>query len=193
ACSTWPNTTCLTWSGATPARSSAPAMAVPPSSVASSVERAPPIFPNGVRPVPRMTVLGMRPRIEGGPRRAAARHLLLQLAHWQHDPSERLVGDAREGCIPRCSGSRYADPAARVDDRIGAVRIPDAEQEEGRRQQQEYEVHGHGDPERRDPHVRREDAPRDQVEADGLAQMRGGNLVRLELLQDEERDPERPE
>src|SRR5437899_10529923 len=39
-------------------------MAVPPSSVASSVERAPPIFPKAVRPVPRMTVLLMGPRID---------------------------------------------------------------------------------------------------------------------------------
>ena len=35
ACSTWPMITCSTCSGSTPARSSAAAMAVPPSSVAS--------------------------------------------------------------------------------------------------------------------------------------------------------------
>ena len=59
AWSTWPNTTCCTWSGATSARSSAAAMAVPPSSVASSDASAPPIFPNGVRAAPSITVLGM--------------------------------------------------------------------------------------------------------------------------------------
>ncbi len=59
AWSTWPNTTCSTCSGATSARSSAAAIAVPPSSVASSEARPPPIFPNGVRAAPRITVLGI--------------------------------------------------------------------------------------------------------------------------------------
>ena len=59
AWSTWPKTTCSTWSGATSARSSAAAMAVPPRSVASSEASAPPIFPNGVRAAPRITVFGM--------------------------------------------------------------------------------------------------------------------------------------
>ena len=40
-------------------------IAVPPSSVASSEARAPPIFPNGVRAVPRITVLGMGPFLSG--------------------------------------------------------------------------------------------------------------------------------
>ena len=59
AWSTWPITTCSTWSGATSARSRAAAMALPPRSVASSEERPPPSFPKGVRAVPRMTVLGI--------------------------------------------------------------------------------------------------------------------------------------
>ena len=59
ACSTCPKTTCSTCSGATSARSSAAAIAVPPSSVASSEARPPPIFPNGVRAAPRITVLGI--------------------------------------------------------------------------------------------------------------------------------------
>jgi hypothetical protein len=59
ACRTCPNTTCWTCSGATSARSSAAAIAVPPSSVASSEARPPPIFPNGVRAPPRITVLGI--------------------------------------------------------------------------------------------------------------------------------------
>src|SRR3954447_20625486 len=60
ACSTWPMTTCSTRSGSTSARSSAALIAVPPSSVASSVDSPPPSLPMGVRAVPRMTVLGIR-------------------------------------------------------------------------------------------------------------------------------------
>src|SRR5271166_2228661 len=59
ACSTWPITTCSTCSGSTPARSSAALIARPPSSVASTEDRPPPILPIGVRAVPRITVLGM--------------------------------------------------------------------------------------------------------------------------------------
>src|SRR4051812_39435415 len=56
---TWPMTTCSTWSGATSARSRAASIALPPSSVASSVESPPPSFPNGVRAVARIAVLAM--------------------------------------------------------------------------------------------------------------------------------------
>src|ERR1019366_4713799 len=59
ACSTWPTTTCSTCSGSTPARSRAALIANPPSSVASSEDRPPPILPMGVRAAPRITVLGM--------------------------------------------------------------------------------------------------------------------------------------
>ena len=59
ACRTWPMITCWTSSAATSARSSAALIAMPPSSVASSVDRPPPIFPIGVRALPRMTVVGM--------------------------------------------------------------------------------------------------------------------------------------
>src|SRR4029079_4046995 len=59
ACSTWPMITCSTCSGSTPARSSAAAIAVPPSSVASSEESTPPSLPTGVRAVERITVSGM--------------------------------------------------------------------------------------------------------------------------------------
>src|SRR4051812_33737530 len=38
-------------------------MAVAPSSVASTLERAPPILPNGVRAAPRITVRGMCRRV----------------------------------------------------------------------------------------------------------------------------------
>src|SRR5215218_259935 len=59
ACNTWPKTTCWTCSGATPERSRAASITVPPRSVASREERPPPIFPNGVRAVPRITELGI--------------------------------------------------------------------------------------------------------------------------------------
>jgi hypothetical protein len=59
ACRTWPMTTCCTCSGATPARSSAALMAMPPSSVALKEESPPPSFPTGVRAAPRITVLGI--------------------------------------------------------------------------------------------------------------------------------------
>jgi hypothetical protein len=56
---TWPKTTCSTCSGFTSARSRAAEMTWPPRSVASSEARPPPSLPNGVRAVPRITVLGM--------------------------------------------------------------------------------------------------------------------------------------
>src|SRR5687768_442990 len=59
ACSTWPKTTCWTSSPFTSARSSAASIALPPRSVASSGERPPPSFPNGVRAAPMIAVLGM--------------------------------------------------------------------------------------------------------------------------------------
>ncbi len=60
ACSTCPITTCSTCSGSTPARSNAASIAIAPSSVASMLERAPPILPIGVRAAPRITVLAMK-------------------------------------------------------------------------------------------------------------------------------------
>ena len=57
ACRTWPKITCWTCSAPTPERSSAASIAMPPSSGASSVDRAPPILPTGVRAVPRITEL----------------------------------------------------------------------------------------------------------------------------------------
>src|SRR6476646_6411330 len=49
-------TTCCTSPGATSARSSAALLAVPPSSVASRLDRPPPSFPMGVRADERITV-----------------------------------------------------------------------------------------------------------------------------------------
>src|SRR3954454_10324633 len=190
---TWPNTTCSTCSGATSARSRAPRMAVPPSSIASTEARAPPILPKGVRAVPRMTVLGMRARIvtgRGVPRPAP--RLSVQLAYGQDDAPERLVGDARERRIPSKDRSRDPQPSACVDDRLRAVRVTDAEHDERDGKEQEHEVDGHRHAERCDPHVGGEDAPRDQVQADGLAQMRRRDLRTLELLEHEKRDPKRP-
>src|SRR6478752_7631497 len=115
---TWPNTTCSTCSGATSARSRAPRMAVPPSSVASTEARAPPILPNGVRAVPRMTVLGMRARIvtgRGRPRPACFR--LVELANRQHHAPERLVRHACERRVPGHDRRGDPEPAGRVDDR----------------------------------------------------------------------------
>src|ERR1700712_1914015 len=70
ACSTWPMITCWTSSPPTSARSSAALIAIPPSSVASSVERPPPIFPMGVRAEPRMTVFGMDRALQSRGRQA---------------------------------------------------------------------------------------------------------------------------
>ena len=56
---TWPMITWSTCSGSTLARSSAAAIAMPPSSVASTVLRPPPSLPMGVRAALRITVLGM--------------------------------------------------------------------------------------------------------------------------------------
>ena len=60
ACSTWPMTTCWTCSGATPARSSAALMAIPPRSVAFREASPPPSLPTGVRALPRITVRGIQ-------------------------------------------------------------------------------------------------------------------------------------
>src|SRR5664280_2585653 len=56
---TWPMRTRATMSGETPARSSAPLMAKPPSSWALSGENAPENFPIGVRDPATMTLLSM--------------------------------------------------------------------------------------------------------------------------------------
>src|SRR3954447_26838051 len=106
-------------------------MAVPPSSVAETGARAPPILPKGVRAVPRMTVLGMRARIVRG--RGCPRPAWLsvtQLAHRHHDAPERLVRDARKRCVPGHGCSGNAEPAACLDDRLGAIRLADAEDDE---------------------------------------------------------------
>src|SRR5680860_734086 len=92
AWSTWPNTTCCTWSGATAARSSACSIAWPPRSVASSEASAPPIFPKGVRAVPRITVLGM---VEGV-------SLLLRGAEDDIGPRRRPVAVSSEPFAARC-------------------------------------------------------------------------------------------
>src|SRR5215207_849276 len=65
ACSTCPMITCWTSSTATSARSSAALIAMPPSSVASSDASPPPIFPIGVRAVPRIPVLAMSAKSPG--------------------------------------------------------------------------------------------------------------------------------
>ena len=55
ACSTCPMITYSTFPGATPARSSAAAIATPPSSLADLLARAPSRRPTGVRAAPAMT------------------------------------------------------------------------------------------------------------------------------------------
>src|SRR3954452_22261999 len=108
-------------------------MAVPPSSMASIEARAPPIFPKGVRAVPRITVFGMRARIvtgRGMPRPVVG---LLQLAYGQHDAPERLVGHARERRVPSRRSSRDTEPAAGLHERVGAFRVADAEDDERHR------------------------------------------------------------
>ena len=58
-------TTCWICSGATSARSSAARIAVPPSSVASTLDRPPPSLPIGVRAAERITVLGIVGSLSG--------------------------------------------------------------------------------------------------------------------------------
>ena len=100
AWSTWPKTTCCTCSGATSARSSAAAIAVPPRSVASRVERPPPILPNGVRAAPRITVLGIGcvclPGRLAGPRTLPTRSAF----HRLRPPMARCRGN-RRAAAPR--------------------------------------------------------------------------------------------
>ncbi len=61
ACRTWPKITSSTCSRSISERSRAAPIASAPSSIASLAASAPPIFPNGVRAVPRMTVWDMGP------------------------------------------------------------------------------------------------------------------------------------
>ena len=55
ACRTWPMMTYWTWSGLTPARPRASAIAIPPSSVADLLARDPSRRPTGVLAPPTMT------------------------------------------------------------------------------------------------------------------------------------------
>src|SRR3954470_4684279 len=116
-------------------------MAVPPSSIASTEASAPPIFPNGVRAVPRITVFGMRARIVTGREWTRPAYFrLLEVADRQQDASERLVRHSRKRRVPGHHRSRDAEPAACLHERIGAVRLADPEDDEGRRQEEEDEV-----------------------------------------------------
>src|SRR3954447_14477274 len=133
AWSTCPKATPWTWSGATSARSSAAAMAVPPRSGASRLASPPPIFPKGVRAAPRITVLGMveaclliggRQRYRrGAPSRDGRRAVILGLeshrdTHTVSRAAWRLVSPpyaADQGQRPRrgAGGDRCRHPGRR--------------------------------------------------------------------------------
>src|SRR6185503_15356002 len=137
AWSTWPKTTCSTCSGDTSARSSAAAIAVPPRSVASSEASAPPIFPNGVRAAPRITVFGMSknaidwvqrsyarrgrsrdgrcrdaPASGHGERSGSRHHLLLRADPARRDHHERARARHERGLLGRhvCRAARHVHP-----------------------------------------------------------------------------------
>src|SRR6478672_6484102 len=94
---------------------------------------------------------------------------LLQRAYRKHDPAERRVRHCCEGRIPRDERGRQSDPAAQLRNARVRAGVADPEQEERDGQQEEDGRDGSGRSQRGDEHVGREDAPRDQVQAHGVA------------------------
>ena len=81
-------------------------------------------------------------------------------------------------------------PAARLDDVRVRAGVADAQQEERHRQQDEDERDRRGGPQRGDEHVRREDAPRDEEQADGVTGVGRRDALLEELHEGPEREPE---
>src|SRR4051795_1239254 len=129
------------------------------------------------------------------PRRRSARRRGVTLSAVQgpyghDDPPERAVGDCGERRVPRRRGGGQADPAAGLDDvRVGSG-VADPQQEERHREQNEHERDRGGRPQRRDEHVRREDAPRDEEQPDGVSGVRLRDALLEELHEGPERQPE---
>ena len=121
AWSTWPMITCSTCSGATSARSSAALIAVPPSSVASSVERPPPSLPIGVRAAERITVLGI---VESPVRVVAGGFAGVRVAYrWWHSVDQC----PRRRCTSRSSDRRVRTRPIRRDADTIAVGVFEGE------------------------------------------------------------------
>src|SRR5262245_59619221 len=85
--------TCSTSSGPTSARSSAAVIAVPPSLIALSDESAPPIFPNGVRAVERMTERDIWAFLRRAAEAAGRHRMLDKLAPVQVEVSSKGLGE----------------------------------------------------------------------------------------------------
>ena len=84
-------------------------MAVPPSSVASSGASAPPIFPNGVRAAPSITVLGMAGKLSiGRPRRLRSLMAIITVSARSGAP-EDTAADTR--VVGAFEDETLADPA----------------------------------------------------------------------------------
>ena len=110
AWSTVPITMCSTCSGSTPARSSAAAIATPPSLGASSGASAPPSLPIGVRALPRITVAGIW-RIRKSIRRICSG--AMKVDSTTRPPAQTDARHDRRRCLrgrgPRGARARRAD------------------------------------------------------------------------------------
>jgi hypothetical protein len=105
-------------------------------------------------------------------------------------PNVAFVTSAKDAYHATTAVAR-PEPAAELDDAGVRAGVADAEREERDRQQREHERHGGRRAQRRDEHVRGEDAPRDQVEADRVAGVGLRDVLLEELHERPERQPER--
>ena len=119
ACSTWPKITCWTWSAATSERSSAASIASPPSSVAPLEASAPPIFPNGVRAVPRMTVWDIEAFLSRAAGAAEEARPMLVKRSRRRARRYRLAAP--------CSSRSTSQPLAELDADVVAVALAEGE------------------------------------------------------------------
>src|SRR3954447_26327394 len=117
--------------------------------------------------------------------------LACQRAYRQDYAPERRVRHAGKGRIPRGERCREPDVAAELRDVRVRARVADAEQDERDRQQDEYQRDRGSRAQRGDEHVGGEDAPGDEVQADGVAGVRRRDLRGVELDVGPERQPER--
>src|SRR3954454_6940144 len=108
----------------------------------------------------------------------------------QDGAAEGRVRHDRKGRIPRDDRRDQPEVAAEIDGAGRAVGVADPEHDERDRQEDEHRGDRRGRAQRGDEHVRREDAPRDEVQADRVAGVGRRDLGGVELAHGPERQPE---
>src|SRR5436305_7829196 len=130
----------------------------------------------------------MPPRLSTAWPRGSALGLAAQLEDRQEHPAEGVIHHPRERRVPRGRGRREPEVTTELDRADARIRVADAEDDERRREQDEHQRNRRAYAQRRDEHVRGEDAPGDQVQPDRVPERR---LVRDALLVEVPDGPER--